>query len=158
MKREEREISLEVLGSVVEERLKNGQPVQMTVSGNSMFPLFRDKRDSVILSPVSGKIRTGDVMLYRRRDGQYVLHRVIRRKKHVYSANGDNQYWVETPLFREQFLGKMSGFYRKGEYRSVSSLWYRIYSFVWVRIRPFRGIVLDAWAKYRVWEKKIEKH
>ncbi|MBE7043195.1 MAG: peptidase S24 [Ruminococcaceae bacterium] len=157
MNHSEREVGLDYLGTVIEERLQNGQQVQMTVVGNSMFPLFRNKLDSVILSPIQKRIKKGDVVLYKRTNGQYVLHRIIRYKKGVYSANGDNQYWIETPLFSEQFLGLMTGFHRKNKLYSTSALWYRIYSFVWVVARPLRGFILKILIKIRTWVKHFEK-
>ncbi len=156
-----REVGLEQLGKVIEDGLKNGQQVRMTVVGNSMFPLFRNKLDSVVLSSITDAVKKRDVVLYKRLNGQYVLHRIIRYKKGVYSANGDNHFWVETPLYEEQFIGKMIGFYRKNRYYSTKTLWYQIYSFIWVLAKPLRGILIKFLMKcvaiYHAWEKKIEK-
>lgn len=156
-----REVGLDQLGTVIEDGLKNGQQVQMTVVGHSMFPLFRNKLDSVVLSPISGRIKKGDVILYKRQNGQYVLHRIIRHKKGVYSANGDNQYWIESPLYEDQFLGKMVGFYRKNQYYTTQTLWYQWYSFLWVYAKPFRRILIKFLIGcaniYHSWVKKSEK-
>ncbi len=152
-----REVGLDQIGTVIEDGLRNGQQVRMTVVGNSMFPLFRSKLDSVVLSPITNGVKKRDVVLYKRSNGQYVLHRIIRHKGDVYSANGDNQYWIESPLIETQFLGKMIGFYRKNQYYTTKTLWYQFYSFIWVFFRPFRGLlikILICCAKiYRTREK-----
>ena len=156
-----REVGLEHIGTVIEDGLKNGQQVRMTVVGNSMYPLFRSKLDSVVLSPIFDGVKKRDVVLYKRSNGQYVLHRIIRCKRGVYSANGDNQHWIESPLFENQFLGKMIGFYRKNQYYSTKTLWYQVYSFIWVCAKPLRRVLIKFLIKcvtiYRTWEKKSEK-
>ena len=38
------------LSPIMEECLRSGKKVRLTVVGNSMFPLFSSKRDSVVLS------------------------------------------------------------------------------------------------------------
>lgn len=154
----DREIGLEYLGSVIEERLNNNQQVRMTVVGNSMYPLFRSKLDSVILAPVTDKIKKGDVVLYKRNTGQYVLHRIVKRKRDIYTANGDNQYWLETPLYEKQFLGKMVGFYRKNKQYDISTWWYRFYTMVWVLFRPLRGIMIRFLLNFaKLYQTKVKK-
>lgn len=162
MNGEEREVALDQLGSMIEERLKNGQQVQLTVVGNSMYPLFHSKRDSVILSAITGKVKKREVVFYKRNNGQYVLHRMIYVKDNVYSANGDNQYWVESPLFPEQFIGRMIGFYRNRTYYSVHCFWYQIYAYVWTAGRRFRKPMLkllrgSVGKKIHAWVRKGEK-
>ena len=156
-----REVGLDQLGSVIEDGLKNGQQVRMTVVGSSMYPLFRSKLDSVVLAPIIDGVKKRDVILFKRSNGQYVLHRIIGHKGDIYSANGDNQYWIESPLFENQFLGKMIGFYRKNQSYTTKTLWYQFYSFIWVFFRPLRGLLIKILlycAKiYRAWEKKSEK-
>ena len=47
-----------------------------TSVGTSMLPLIRDRRDTIIVTPPSGRLRKHDVALYRRGD-RYILHRVV---------------------------------------------------------------------------------
>ncbi len=153
-----REVGLEYLGSVIEERLNHNQHVRMTVVGNSMYPLFRSKLDSVVLEPVKNKIKKGDVVLYKRESGQYVLHRIVKRKGDVFTANGDNQYWLETPLYAKQFLGKMIGFYRKNKYYEITTWWYRLYAVIWVLFRPLRGIMIRFLLNFaKLYQTKVKK-
>ena len=50
--------------------------VMLTVTGGSMLPLLAGGRDRVTLGPVPERLRRGEVLLYRRADGSYVLHRL----------------------------------------------------------------------------------
>ena len=153
----DREIGLDQLGAMAEEGLLNGQQVRMTVVGNSMYPLFRNRKDSVILSPITKRIQTRDVVLYKRSNGQYVLHRMIKRKGNVYSANGDNQYWVESPLYPGQMIGVMTGFIRGEREFSGRTPWYRLYSFLWTVGKKHRRLMLwimSKLIKLHAWVRK----
>ena len=58
---------------MIEESFRQGMTVTLGVTGNSMLPLFRDKRDSAILSACDPQtLRRGDVPLYRRPDGRFI--------------------------------------------------------------------------------------
>lgn len=50
--------------------------VVLTVTGGSMLPLLAGGRDRVTLGPVPERLCRGEVLLYRRADGSYVLHRL----------------------------------------------------------------------------------
>ena len=50
--------------------------VVLTVTGGSMLPLLAGGRDRVTLGPVPERLRRGEVLLYHRADGSYVLHRL----------------------------------------------------------------------------------
>lgn len=51
--------------------------VPVPVKGFSMRPYLRDG-DTVYLDPLRQPVRKGDVVLFLRENGQYVLHRVLR--------------------------------------------------------------------------------
>ena len=55
-----------------------GQSVRFSPRGVSMLPMLRQGRDSVVLSPAPKQLRKYDLPLYRRDDGSYVLHRVVK--------------------------------------------------------------------------------
>ncbi len=57
-------------------------PVKITLAGNSMRPLIRKDRDLVTIVPLSRSLKIGDVVLFSRFDGSYVVHR-------LYKINGD---------------------------------------------------------------------
>ena len=47
-----------------------------TNEGDSMFPIIR-ARDLLIIEAVREPLKIGDVPLYKRDSGQYVLHRIV---------------------------------------------------------------------------------
>ena len=138
----------------IETLIKSGQSVQLYPQGYSMYPLLVPGRDEVILSPLPARpLRRGDVALYRRDTGILVLHRICRCKKDGYYTVGDNQVQIEGPLRKEQLIGIMTGFVRKGKLFSVSSPCYRILAGIWLAMRPLRRCIMVPGAKL----KKIVK-
>lgn len=69
--------------SSIEQTLASEGVLVSTTSGRSMLPMLRNRRDTIVIRPAEsarpgGLLRRFDVALYRRPDGAYVLHRVIR--------------------------------------------------------------------------------
>lgn len=113
--------------------------------GTSMLPLLRPRKDLVHLKKPSGRLRKYDVALFQRKNGQYVLHRVVKVGEQEYVFLGDNQILREPGIRDSQILGVMDGFTRNGIYRSVRKPGYRIYVHVWKWLYPLRYI----WRKIR---------
>lgn len=68
---------------------------------------------------------------------------------------GDNQIQVEGLLRKEQVIGIMSGFVRKGKLFSSNDLWYRILSRVWLIMRPVRRCIMVPGAKIKKLVRKL---
>ncbi len=125
-----------------DELLRQGKSVQLPITGYSMYPLLVPGRDRVILAPADHMpYRRGDVMLYRREKGILVLHRIWKRKKDGYYMVGDNQKEIEGPLREDQLIGVMTGMIRDGKERSCDGMGYRVYSAVWLMLRPIRPLL-----------------
>ena len=75
-----------------------------------MFPMLRNKKDTVIIKPLTGKLKKYDITLYRKRN-LYVLHRIVKVTPGGYIICGDNFINLETDITDEQIIGKMEGFY-----------------------------------------------
>lgn len=62
---------------LIEESIREGKSVSLTVKGNSMSPLLRDGKDVVKLVPFRPEeIKRGDVILFRY-GARFLLHRII---------------------------------------------------------------------------------
>ena len=122
------EMTLAEMWPVMEEQIKAGKIVKFTPGGNSMLPLIRPGVDSVLIKKAPDKLKKYDLPLYRRKNGSFVLHRVVRVRNDVYDMRGDNQNWIETGVSREQILAVAIGMYKNGEYISFSGVKYWIYS------------------------------
>lgn len=114
----------------------------LAVTGASMMPMLRHGRDLVRLERLERPPRRGDVLLYRRESGQYILHRVVRaEKKTGLWCSGDNQ-WQEEAILPTQVLAVVCAFCRKGKWYTVDHLGYQMYVRLWVGLFPFRQPIL----------------
>lgn len=126
------EISMSESEELIREVVESGGEFQLYPKGTSMLPLLRQGRDSVVLVKVPEPIKRGDIPLYRRADGHYVLHRVIRAEKDgTYTMCGDNQTQLERGIRKEQMIATVSAFSRGDKRRAVDALSYRAYCFLW---------------------------
>ena len=57
-----------------------------------------------------------DVVLYKRDNGKYILHRIIDVDSNGYVMCGDNQFIKELVRKKKQILAVMTGFYRDKKY------------------------------------------
>lgn len=130
-------VRLEQLLPLIRERLAAGELVQFTPRGTSMRPMLEGGRDQVILSPLPPRLKKYDIPLYRRADGHFVLHRIVKAGQ-TCTCIGDNQFVLEKNIPCERMIAVVTGFVRKGKYYSVDSLGYRVYCRFWHWTRPFR--------------------
>ncbi len=135
------QVPVELLLPFLQEMLKDGKTIKMTVTGNSMMPLLRDRKDSVHLaSPES--LKKYDIVLYTNQRGEVILHRIVKKTKAGYMIVGDNQIGLDGPIDDPQITAKVVGFDRDGKYFSCRLWWCRFYAFIWARVRPFRRQLL----------------
>lgn len=76
-------------------QVQAGGEAALTVTGRSMEPLFKDKRTVVTLTAPKGRIKRHDIVLYRRKNGQVVLHRCIKARGNTLCCRGDNELVTE---------------------------------------------------------------
>ena len=122
---------------LIREQLESGQSVRFSPRGTSMLPMLRQGLDSVTLSPLPETLRKYDLPLYRRDNGQYVLHRIIHAGD-SFTCMGDNQFVPETGLRRDQMIAVVTAFCREGREIPVRAPGYRIYCRLWHFSRPVR--------------------
>ncbi len=150
MKHVHREVAFAELMPMIEDSFRQGLTVTLPVTGGSMRPLFFHKRDSVVLSACDPRLlKRGDVPLYRRDNGQYVLHRIVRVEEDTYTLTGDAQWELETGLPKDNVLAVMTGFIRKGKAVDCRNFGYRVYATVWLWLRPLRPFIIRTWRALR---------
>ena len=82
--------------------------------------------------PDGRPLRKGDIVLYRRKDGTLVLHRIVRLSEPgTYVTCGDHQWKADEWVTDEQILAVAQGFFRKGQYFDEHTWWYRLYQTLW---------------------------
>lgn len=99
------------------------------VHGFSMYPLLVDHKDSVYIEKID-TFKKYDVLLFRRKDGQLVLHRLIGFSDDMLVLCGDNDFIAEK-IYKNQVIGIMKEFSHNGKVYKVNNIWYKIYSKVW---------------------------
>ena len=127
---------------LLRERLK--ATVVLTVTGGSMLPLLAGGRDRVTLGPVPERLRRGEVLLYRRADGSYVLHRLTGfGQDGTLVFCGDRQTEPERGIRPEQVIARAVAFERKGHFFTRRAPGYRVYCALWPRLRWCRQAIFD---------------
>lgn len=124
---------------LLEEQLAAGKNVRFSPTGESMLPLLRQGVDTVELSPAIGTLKCYDVILYRRPNGKYVLHRIVNAGD-TYTCIGDAQFVLERGVTREQVLGVVTCIHRDGKAIPVTDPAYRLWCRVWKCTRPLRHL------------------
>ena len=77
-----------------------------TTVGRSMRPFLRSGEDLMRIEVrTDARLKAGDVVLYRRKSGRYVLHRIVKVRKEDYVLCGDNCWQLEPGIRDSQILG-----------------------------------------------------
>ena len=138
-------VAMRELSPLMAEVLDSAGEVTFTVTGNSMLPLLRHRRDKVcVVKPDENNLKKYDIPLFVRKDGKYVLHRVAAVKAGGYVILGDNQCVKEYPVLHTQVIGVVKGIWRDGKYISCENFWYQSYCRLWLFVYPFRWLYLRA--------------
>ena len=79
------------LEPAIREKLASGGRIRIMPNGTSMLPMIRQGLDEVELASPNGRLKKYDIAFYKRANGQFVLHRIIKVRKNDYVLCGDNQ-------------------------------------------------------------------
>lgn len=103
--------------------------------------LETDKTETQIVDAMLEKY---DLPLYRRPNGKYVLHRILKVRKNDYIICGDNRIRRET-VPHEWIIGVVSGYYKGKKFISVKDRKYLLYVHIWCDFYYVRAALL--WLK-----------
>lgn len=129
-------IPMEELIKLIQEQLDSGAAATLRVTGSSMHPMLRSRRDTVTLVPAQRSLQKTDVILYRRDNGQYVLHRIVKAEAGL-TCCGDNQ-WQPERVEPSQVIAVVSAFTRGKKTYGVTDMGYRLYARIWTELFPVR--------------------
>ena len=146
-------VQLEDVWPVMQEQINAGGSVRFGPKGTSMLPMLRQGIDSVVIENTPEKLNKYDLPLYRRENGQFVLHRVVGVKKSGYVMRGDNQYINEYDVLHSQILAIVTGFYRGDEFVSIDNRKYIKY----VKSHVFKRNSKILYMRARALAKRIIK-
>lgn len=126
--------------------LQPNQVLKITPNGFSMYPFFVGGRDDVYVAPPHFPLKRGEIALYLRDNGTYVIHRVYKveriGKDYQYYMLGDQQTWIEGPLKQSQIHAVAVQIIRKGTPIDCGkNRTYRLLSKLWMLVRPLRPYI-----------------
>lgn len=134
---------LDVLSKIIEE----GKEVNLPVAGGSMNPFLVGGRDTVRLAPLKENPVKGDIVLFRRETGDYVLHRVCKAENGKYYMIGDAQVRVEGPIRQDQLVAAVPKACRKGKWVGPGTFWWSFFRHVWMWMIPVRRLVIGIYVR-----------
>ena len=140
-------IDTKIYLSFLKEMIEQNVDVSIVISGNSMSPFLVNQRDVIYLSKINKKLKKGDLVLYQRLSGQYVVHRIVKVKKSGYYLAGDNQIAIEGPILDKQIFGLVTKVKRKGKWIEAGNFWWEFFEHVWIWVLPWRMIILNIYKK-----------
>ncbi len=141
-------ISNDVFFSQVESDLLDGRSVCFKVKGNSMFPLLRNGKDIVFVSPVNQSIVKNDVVLFKYK-GKHVLHRVILTDGESFTLQGDGVYASKEYCCKEDIIGVVAHISRGGGKKfPIKSFNCRLYICLWNAVSFMRKYLLFIISKF----------
>ena len=133
-------ISFYDLLPTMEEKLIAGGEVTFIPEGRSMRPMFRGGIDKITLVRKNGRLKKYDLPFYRRSDGRYILHRVIKVCDNYYVCRGDGTFTNEIGIKDKEILGVVKSFEKKGKTRNCNSFGFKVYSVLWVNTCQIRKL------------------
>jgi hypothetical protein len=137
---------------------ENGEFIAIPV-GTSMYPMLRNRRDSVYLVKYNGEgIKKYDLPVYIRSNGEQVMHRCMGKDENGYIMCGDNQIVLEHGVKEEQIIAVAKGFYRDEKYIPVNNIFYKLYSRIWCLSLFARRYALSIIHKFNPRKKIMEQY
>ena len=128
----------------VESEIAAGRSVRFKVKGHSMYPLLRNNKDEVTLSPLTRDPAVMDIVLFRYR-GKHVLHRIIAIEGNTYTIQGDGIYLSCEKCTRKDIIGVVTQIHKKNGLEINTSLGIlRFNSWCWYKLFFMRRLILGA--------------
>lgn len=94
------EMEMEKMYPLICEAIKDGGQFILIPKGNSMLPTIEPLKDKIVLT-FTEEPKKNDIVLYRRKSGAFVAHRIIKIKNGNYTMCGDNQVYREKGIEKD---------------------------------------------------------
>lgn len=105
--------------AVYKEQVEKLGVISFVPNGISMWPIIKNRGQSVIIEKKTARLKKYDVAFYQRESGNCVLHRVMEVTDTGYIMCGDSQTYLEK-VDEDKVFGVMTGFYKKDKYVPVT--------------------------------------
>ena len=128
--------------------ISEGSTVTITAKGYSMNPFIIHMEDQITLGPWrDDDIRKGTVALVRDTRGNYLIHRIIKRKGDKILLMGDGNVGIRETATTANIIAIMTAVTKKERTYHVTGMVWRLYSFIWALLRPVRRYPLTLWRR-----------
>lgn len=128
----------------INKTLDQGDTFSFMPNGISMLPTIVGGRDTVTIKKTTERLKKFDIILYRRRSGQFVLHRIIDLDGENYILCGDNEVYPEKNVEHNQVIGVVTRYTRKGKIIEADSKKFISDAKKRVNSRPLRQFIFRA--------------
>lgn len=142
------DFKVEEMYPLICEIISSGGSFRVFPKGTSMLPTIRPREDSVELAAPK-RLKKYDIVLYKRPNGQFVIHRILSLKNGKAHMCGDNQVTVEKDIDIEAVVAKVVGIYKKERLFKNTDFSYKLYSFFWVNTRLVRRVFRSIKARIK---------
>ena len=138
----------------IEEALESHGRILYTNVGTSMMPLLRERRDVMVIDRPTARLKKYDVPLYKK-NGRYVLHRIIKVRENDYVIVGDHCTTLEYGITDADIIGVLTEVIRDGKPVNLSGFTYKLYYHLWCDLFPIRVLILRIKALARAVKRAI---
>ena len=131
--------------AMLRQLVEEGKEVSLLITGSSMLPFLVHERDYIYFKKPNRELRRGDMVFYRRKNGQYVMHRICRVTETGYDIVGDAQTEIEHGVERGQIFGLITRVRRKDKLLTEGDFCWEFFRRVWLCLIPLRPAILRAY-------------
>lgn len=96
-------IKFETVIPVINGAFEKGESFTFPPNGVSMKPFIKSGKTNVTIEKYTHGAKKHDIVFYKRDDGKYVMHRIVKIYDDSFGVCGDNQWWIETVFERQIF-------------------------------------------------------
>ena len=108
-------------------------PIRIPVHGFSMMPLIRPEKDMITIMPLVRAPMVGDIVMFRRSDGKYIVHRVYKTFTDGIQTWGDNCLVADAPRKRKDVFGLIVSVERNEKIYRLDTDKQRAYGIKWMK-------------------------
>jgi len=88
-----------------------------------MYPLLRNDDFVIVKKAAPDSLQRGNILVYQAKDGQYVVHRLVKKGKgNLLHLKGDGYKLPHELTEGETIVGKAAGFFRDGRYEPLGRI------------------------------------
>lgn len=140
-------VSIHNLIEIIKEKLNSNGEVNLTITGNSMYPFFINKVTNVKLVKPNRKLKAKDIVFYKTPNGAWALHRIIKVKKDHFVIIGD-ALRVKEYIKKEEVIGFVQAYSYKNKNTNCNNFIYKLKVGLWMMLRPFRRYLIALIRKF----------